>query len=98
MASRHRERAGFENAFDPVHVWQTGSLESLEFAIDVVFHTPNGGREILEEKVRGARIAVIGKADASGVDNGQSSKFSNVRAVDVSVDGNWLTEGTEDGF
>ena len=64
---------------------------------DVVFDAADGGNFIVEEQIRGARIAVVRKAGASGVGNGHAGEMADVRTVDVGVDDDGRGERTIDG-
>src|SRR5690348_3971389 len=64
---------------------QTGSVERVHFAVDIVFHPANRWSHSIEEKIRGSAVAIIGEADTAAIHNSYSADGSNERAMDVAV-------------
>jgi len=93
---RH-ERPGAEHGRGPCGPGTARVAQRAALLFDVVFDAADGGNFVVEEQIRGARIAVVRKAGASGVGNAHAGEMADVRTVDVGVDDDGRGERTIDG-
>jgi hypothetical protein len=77
-------------------VRQAAGRKNLQFSVHVVWHASDGRLSILEQEIGSARIAIVGEADAAGIGDNFSLNASDVRMMDVCINGYRVVKRRED--
>src|SRR6266513_3458850 len=100
---RHLGSARRKTRCNPIGMRQTTRGKKLQLLLYVILHSSDRWTCPIQQKVGGTAIAIVRKTDAAGVDDKPFSNLwagnvPNIGAMNMPVDGNRLTQRSENRF
>lgn len=92
VKSGHLGARGTERSYYPFRVREPARGDRLDLSFNIVFDPADRWRDVINQHIRSAGIAVKGLANTACVDHRQTGHVPHERLVNVAVDGDRLAK------